>query len=106
MISEMGYYLLPIFYIFSSLVPQSKLPILPISDVDVIVVEVPNVKCVSGCDLVEADVENKIFKCLKVDAKEISANDIDPGHLTTLSSYHYQCTADVLSSENVNFNIR
>ena len=104
MISEMRYYLLPIFYIFSNLVPQSKLPILPISDVDVIVVEVPNVKCVFGCDL--ADVENKIFKCFKVDAKEISANDIDPGHLTTLSSYHYQCTADVLSSGNVNFNIR
>ena len=101
----MGYYLLPIFYIFSSLVPQSKLPILPISDVDVIVVKVPNVKCVSGCDLVASETDAKKFKCLKVDDKDV-AGQSDPLHFVTLSNYNFQCRTNVVLPGNVNIIIR
>ena len=101
----MSYHLLPIFYLFSSLVPHSKLPIVPISDVEEIVVENPKVKCVSGCDLVASETDAKKFKCLKVDDKDV-AGQSDPLHFVTLSNYHFQCRTNVVLPGNVNIIIR
>ena len=102
---SMSYYLLPIFYIFSSLVPHSKVPILPISEVTEIFVEIPNVRCVAGCDLVQSKMEVKKFKCRKVDVKDASTQ-VDESHLVSLSNYHYQCSTDLTLPEDLNFIIR
>ena len=101
----MSYYLLPIFYIFSSLVPHSKVPILPISEVEEIFVESPNVRCFAGCDLVQSKTEVKKFKCRKVDVKDASVQ-VDENHLVSLSKYHYQCSTDLTLPEDLNFIIR
>ena len=98
-------YLLPIFYIFSSLVPHSKVPILPISEVEEIIVESSNIQCVAGCDLVQPKMEVKKLKCRKVDVKDASAK-VDESPLVSFSNYHFHCNADLKVPEYFNFIIR
>ena len=85
-----------LFYLLLNFVTRTNLTIVPLIDVQDIVLESQSFKCESGCHLV--DIDMKKLECHKVEDGHMLGNN-----LVTVGTYQYYCFADVRLPEKIIF---
>ena len=85
-----------LFYLLLNFVTRTNLTIVPLIDVQDIVLESQSFKCESGCHLV--DIDMKKLECHKVEDGQMLGNN-----LVTVGTYQYYCFADVRLPEKIIF---
>ena len=88
-----------LFYIISSFIPDTQFPVVPVQDVDSVVVKSPQLQCGAGCHLVPDDIEE--VACSKL----VGGDDGDDGRVVAIADQKYKCVPDVDIPDNVKFSI-
>ena len=88
-----------LFYIISSFIPDTQFPVVPVQDVDSVVVKSPQLQCGAGCHLVPDDIEE--VACSKL----VGDYDGDDGRVVAIADQKYKCAPDVDIPDHVKFSI-
>ena len=87
------------FTIISSFIPYTQFPVVPVQDVDSVVVKSPQLQCGAGCHLVQDDIEE--VACSKL----VGDYDGDDGRVVAIADQKYKCAPDVDIPDHVKFSI-
>ena len=87
------------FTIISSFIPYTQFPVVPMEDVDSVVVKSPQLQCGAGCHLVPDDIEE--VACSKL----VGDYDGDDGRVVAIADQKYKCAPDVDIPDHVKFSI-
>ena len=87
------------FTIISSFIPYTQFPVVPMEDVDSVVVKSPQLQCGAGCHLVQDDIEE--VACSKL----VGDYDGDDGRVVAIADQKYKCAPDVDIPDHVKFSI-
>lgn len=74
-----------LFYILSYFIPVTKIPVVPLEDVDIIQLTRDQLKCNSGCELLSQDPDS--MTCYR--------NIVTETDVVTIEGHHYQCSLNI-----------